>query len=93
MRIDVAEGPDEGTEEELGALAAEGHEQIERLAGAHARWGLGTADRWGLDQRTGLITRTFRTGRPSRPRRSWRAGARAGRAGCGPGPTRASCPS
>jgi hypothetical protein len=32
---------------------------IDRLARAHTSWGLGSADRWGLDQRTGIITWTF----------------------------------
>lgn len=32
---------------------------IEQLARAHASWGCGTAQRWGLDQQTGLITWTF----------------------------------
>ncbi|MBR7833264.1 hypothetical protein KDL01_08305 [Actinospica durhamensis] len=32
---------------------------IPQLAQAHRSWGLGTADRWGLDQQTGLITWTF----------------------------------
>lgn len=32
---------------------------IDQLARAHTSWGLGSADRWGLDQRTGVITWTF----------------------------------
>ena len=32
---------------------------IDQLARAHMSWGLGTAQRWGLDQRSGLITWTF----------------------------------
>jgi hypothetical protein len=32
---------------------------IGQLARAHASWGCGTAQRWGLDQQTGLITWTF----------------------------------
>ncbi|MFD7256711.1 DUF6882 domain-containing protein [Streptomyces sp. NPDC059874] len=31
----------------------------EQPADAHRSWGLGSADRWGLDQRTGVITWTF----------------------------------
>ncbi|QKW23430.1 hypothetical protein HUT16_33970 [Kitasatospora sp. NA04385] len=59
MRIDVVEESDGGAGAELEALVAEGFERIDRLAEAHVQWGLGTADRWGLDQRTGLITWTF----------------------------------
>ena len=43
----------------LSTLLLEGEDMIEQLAGAHAPWGLGTADRWGLDQQTGIITWTF----------------------------------
>jgi Family of unknown function (DUF6882) len=32
---------------------------IDQLARAHMSWGLGSAERWGLDQRTGIITWTF----------------------------------
>ncbi|MCF3134759.1 hypothetical protein [Streptomyces olivochromogenes] len=32
---------------------------IEQLARAHMSWGLGSADRWDLDQTTGIITWTF----------------------------------
>lgn len=32
---------------------------IKQLGDAHTSWGLGSADRWGLDQRTGIITWTF----------------------------------
>ncbi|WP_194280471.1 DUF6882 domain-containing protein [Streptomyces fagopyri] len=32
---------------------------IDQPAGAHRSWGFGSADRWGLDQRTGIITWTF----------------------------------
>lgn len=47
------EGPD------LATLIMQGESMIEQLAQAHMTWGLGTADRWGLDQTTGLITWTF----------------------------------
>jgi hypothetical protein len=43
----------------LSMLLLEGEDMIEQLARAHMSWGLGTADRWGLDQQTGLITWTF----------------------------------
>lgn len=44
----------------LGILLLEGEDMIEQVTAAHsAAWGLGTADRWSLDQRTGLITWTF----------------------------------
>lgn len=43
----------------LSTLLLEGEDMIEQLAAAHASWGLGTADRWGLDQQTGIITWTF----------------------------------
>jgi hypothetical protein len=43
----------------LGTLLLQGEDMIEQLAGAHASWGCGTAQRWGLDQQTGLITWTF----------------------------------
>jgi hypothetical protein len=45
---------------DLSTLLLQGEEMWQQLAGAHAQgWGLGTADRWGLDQQTGLITWTF----------------------------------
>ncbi|MGY0538870.1 DUF6882 domain-containing protein [Nocardioides sp. YJ-D4] len=45
---------------DLSTLLLEGEAMIEQLANAHAStWGLGTADRWGLDQQTGTITWTF----------------------------------
>ena len=40
-------------------LVSEGEGMIEHLAEAHRSWGLGSADRWDLDQRTGLISWTF----------------------------------
>ncbi|MFB9450087.1 DUF6882 domain-containing protein [Dactylosporangium vinaceum] len=44
---------------DLATLLLQGEEMIGRLAEAHMSWGLGTADHWGLDQRTGIITWTF----------------------------------
>ncbi|MCP2311256.1 DUF6882 domain-containing protein [Kitasatospora paracochleata] len=44
---------------ELAALLREGEEMVAHLAEAHSGWGLGTADRWDLDQATGLLTWTF----------------------------------
>jgi hypothetical protein len=42
---------------DLSSLLLEGEDMVERVAKAHhATWGLGTADSWGLDQRTGVIT-------------------------------------
>ncbi|WP_328719531.1 hypothetical protein OHT52_08570 [Streptomyces sp. NBC_00247] len=43
----------------LGALLQQGENLIERLGRAHMTWGLGSADRWDLDQTTGTITWTF----------------------------------
>jgi hypothetical protein len=37
----------------------QGEDMIGQLAQAHMSWGLGSADRWGLDQTTGVITWTF----------------------------------
>ena len=46
--------------DELSAMLLQGEDMIEQLTAAHQRnWGLGTADRWDLDQQTGLITWTF----------------------------------
>ena len=45
---------------DLSTLLLQGKEMWQQFASAHAQgWGLGTADRWGLDQQTGLITWTF----------------------------------
>jgi hypothetical protein len=44
---------------DLLVLLLQGEDMIEQLAQAHMSWGLGSADRWGLDQRTGIITWTF----------------------------------
>ncbi|WP_207957780.1 DUF6882 domain-containing protein [Streptomyces sp. YIM 98790] len=45
--------------DELRLLRLQGEVLIGKLAQAHMSWGLGTADRWGLDQQTGLLTWTF----------------------------------
>lgn len=44
---------------ELSILLLQGEDMISQLAQAHRSWGLGTADRWSLDQQTRLITWTF----------------------------------
>jgi hypothetical protein len=44
---------------DLGTLLLQGEDMLGQLARAHMSWGLGSADRWGLDQRTGIITWTF----------------------------------
>jgi hypothetical protein len=35
---------------DLSTLLMQGEDVMEQLASAHQTWGLGTADRWGLDQ-------------------------------------------
>ncbi|WP_435827969.1 DUF6882 domain-containing protein [Nocardia asteroides] len=37
----------------------QGQDLIDQLGKVHMSWGLGSADRWDLDQTTGLITWTF----------------------------------
>lgn len=54
-----------GTQDLLAHMLAQGESMIDQLAQAHQSWGLGTADRWDLDQRTGLITWTFPHGTAS----------------------------
>jgi hypothetical protein len=44
---------------DMATLLLQGEDMIDQLAQAHRTWGLGSADRWGLDQRTGIITWTF----------------------------------
>src|SRR5690349_15265689 len=44
---------------DLGTLLLQGEDMINQLAQAHMSWGLGAANRWGLDQSTGIITWTF----------------------------------
>ncbi len=51
----------------LAEMLFQGESMIEQLAQAHQTWGLGTADRWGLDQRTGVISWTFPHGWASAP--------------------------
>jgi len=46
-------------DEELATLLMQGEDMIEQLAQAHRAWGLGSADRWDLDQTTGTISWTF----------------------------------
>ena len=50
---------DTPTSVDLNVLVLEGEDMIERTAAVHRKWGLGTAERWELDQTTGLITWTF----------------------------------
>lgn len=45
---------------DLSAMLMQGQDMIEQLGAAHSQtWGLGTAERWDLDQTSGLITWTF----------------------------------
>lgn len=44
---------------DLSVLLLQGEDMIEQLGRAHMSWGLGSADRWDLDQTTGMITWTF----------------------------------
>ncbi|MFF3617023.1 DUF6882 domain-containing protein [Streptomyces sp. NPDC002580] len=48
-----------GERADLSALLLQGEDMIEQLGRAHMSWGLGSADRWDLDQTTGTITWTF----------------------------------
>ena len=54
-------GPDGAAPEhvDLSTLLLEGEDMIDQLALAHVGWGIGSGDRWDLDQRTGIITWTF----------------------------------
>jgi len=58
-KADTAPGASGDDHSDLSVLLLQGEDMIEQLAQAHRSWGLGTADRWGLDQTTGLITWTF----------------------------------
>ena len=49
----------------LAHMLFQGESMIDQLAQAHQSWGLGTADRWDLDQRTGLISWRFPHGTAS----------------------------
>ncbi|MFE5033441.1 DUF6882 domain-containing protein [Streptomyces sp. NPDC056683] len=44
---------------DLSVLLLQGEDMIEQVGRAHMSWGLGSADRWDLDQTTGIITWTF----------------------------------
>lgn len=44
---------------DLSVLLLEGEDMLEKTTAVHRHWGLGTAEKWGLDQTTGLITWTF----------------------------------
>ena len=48
-----------GERTDLSTLLLQGEDMIDQLARAHMSWGLGSADRWDLDQTTGIITWTF----------------------------------
>ncbi|MCX4785585.1 MULTISPECIES: DUF6882 domain-containing protein [unclassified Streptomyces] len=48
-----------GERADLSPLLLQGEDMIEQLGRAHMSWGLGSADRWDLDQTTGIITWTF----------------------------------
>ncbi|MFK0113851.1 DUF6882 domain-containing protein [Streptomyces sp. NPDC091217] len=48
-----------GEQADLSALLLQGEDMIEQVGRAHMSWGLGSADRWDLDQMTGIITWTF----------------------------------
>ncbi|MER6911675.1 DUF6882 domain-containing protein [Streptomyces sp. NPDC000594] len=53
------EGDQSADQDDLGTLLLQGEDLIGGLAQAHRTWGLGSAQRWDLDQRTGLISWTF----------------------------------
>jgi hypothetical protein len=65
---------------------------IEQLGRAHMSWGLGSADRWDLDQTTGIITWTFPDKTATAPAQILGSFSPGSARGCGPGPTRASSP-
>lgn len=44
---------------DLSTLLLEGEDMLRQVEEAHRTWGLGTADRWNLDQQSGLLTWTF----------------------------------
>jgi hypothetical protein len=59
-RADEAESAGQTEERaDLSILLLQGEDMIEQLGRAHMSWGLGSADRWDLDQTTGIITWTF----------------------------------
>ncbi|MEV5958215.1 DUF6882 domain-containing protein [Streptomyces sp. NPDC051987] len=49
----------DGEQADLSALLLQGADMIEQVGRAHMSWGLGSADRWDLDQLTGIITWAF----------------------------------
>lgn len=51
--------PNQTGQPDLATLLLQGEDMLGQLAEAHQQWGCGSADRWGLDQTTGLITWTF----------------------------------
>jgi hypothetical protein len=48
-----------GDEKDLATIVLQGEDMMAQLAEAHRSWGLGSAERWQLDQETGLITWLF----------------------------------
>lgn len=79
-----------GERADLSALLLQGEDMIERLGRAHMSWGLGSADRWDLDQTTGTITWTFADKTATAPAQILGSFSPPRIRGCGPGPTRAS---
>lgn len=51
------EPPDGG--QDLATIVLQGEDMMTQLAEAHRSWGLGSAERWELEQETGLITWSF----------------------------------
>ncbi|WP_331728323.1 DUF6882 domain-containing protein [Streptomyces sp. NBC_00158] len=59
-RSDKADSAGQAEERaDLSVLLLQGEDVIEQVGRAHMSWGLGSADRWDLDQTTGVITWTF----------------------------------
>lgn len=59
-RADETESAGQAEERaDLSVLLLQSEDMIEQLARAHRSWGLGSADRWDLDQTTGIVTWTF----------------------------------
>ena len=53
-------GAPTGNDGDLAITLAQGEDMIERVGRAHReRWGLGTAERWDIDQRAGVIRWSF----------------------------------
>jgi hypothetical protein len=55
----VTYGAQGAVPQDIEALFKAGYDLIATLAEAHSEWGCGTAERWDLDQTTGLIQWTF----------------------------------